>query len=96
LAGRLQLALATLRKHVVVLGLTFLGLAGFAAFAGWAVFAGSHIGGGWRTLGPVWPYVAGGAVVVAALAGVLMWLAFYSANHGYDEPYDPDQPEPRR
>ena len=93
MAGRLQIALAAMRKHAVVLGLTFLGLAGFAVFAGWAVFASSHIGGGWRTLGPVWPYVAGGAVTVAILAVVLMWLAFYSANHGYDEPYDPDAPE---
>lgn len=77
-------------KHTAVLGLSFVGLAGFALFAGWAFFAGSHIGGGWRTLGPVWPYVAGGAAVVAALTGFLMWLAFYSANHGYDDRIDPE------
>ena len=77
-------------KHTAVLGLSFAGLAAFALFAGWAFFAGSHIGGGWRSLGPVWPYVAGGAAVVAALTGFLMWLAFYSANHGYDDRIDPE------
>ena len=80
-----------MRKHAIVLGLTFIGLAGFAVFAGWAFFEGSKLGGGWRSLGPIWPYVLGGIVVVAALAGGLMWLAFYSANRGYDEPYDPDR-----
>jgi hypothetical protein len=35
--------------------------------------------------------VVGGVLVVAALAGFLMWLAFYSAKHGYDEPYDVDR-----
>ena len=29
-------------------------------FAGWAFFATSNIGGGWASLGPIWPYVAGG------------------------------------
>lgn len=81
-----------MRRHAVVLGLTFLGLSAFAVFAGWAFFAGSRLGGGWRSLGPIWPYLLGGVAVVAALAGFLMWLAFYSANHGYDEPYDPDEP----
>jgi len=80
-----------MRKHVIVLGLTFLGLAMFAVFAGWAFFEGSHFGGGWRSLGPIWPYVVGACVVVAALAGVLMWLAFYSANHGYDDRIDQDR-----
>lgn len=78
-------------KHGVILGLSFLGLAAFAVFAGWAFFAADKIGGGWRSsLAPIWPYVAGGAVVVAALSGFLMWLAFYSANHGYDDRIDPD------
>ena len=48
----------------------------------------SHLG---RSLGPIWPYVVGGCAIVGILAGFLMWLAFYSANHGYDEPYDPDE-----
>lgn len=80
-----------MRTHVIVLGLTFAGLAAFAVFAGWAFFEGSQFGGGWRSLGPIWPFVVGACVVTAALTGVLMWLAFYSANHGYDEPFDPDQ-----
>jgi hypothetical protein len=79
-------------KHAVILGLTFVGLAAFAVFAGWAFFEGSKLGGGWRSLGPIWPYVAGGLVVVGALTGVLMWLAFYSARHGYDDRVDRDQP----
>jgi hypothetical protein len=79
-------------KHVVVLGLAFLGLAAFAVFAGWAFFEGATIGGGWASLGPIWPYVVGGVVVVAALAGFLMWLAFYSASHGYDDRIDNDGP----
>jgi Zn-dependent protease with chaperone function len=77
-------------KHAAVLGLAFAGLAAFALFAGWAVFAASHVGGGWTSLGPIWPYVVGGVVVVAVLAGFLMWLAFYSANHGYDDRVDND------
>lgn len=74
-----------MRKHAVVLGLTFLGLSVFAVFTGWAFYRASDLGGGWRSLGPIWPYVVGGVLVVAALAGFLMWLAFYSARHGYDE-----------
>jgi hypothetical protein len=79
-----------MRKHAVVLGLTFAGLAVFAVLAGWATFEGSRAGGGWRSLGPIWPYLVGGALVVAALAAFLMWLAFYSANHGYDDRIDPE------
>lgn len=81
-----------MRRHAVVLGLAFLGLGAFAIFAGWAFFAASDLGGGWRSLGPIWPYVVGGVAVVAALAGFLMWLAFYSANHGYDDRIDLDGP----
>lgn len=80
-----------MRRHAVVLGLAFVGLAAFAVFAGWAFFAASDVGGGWRSLGPVWPYVLGGALMVAALAGFLMWLAFYSARHGYDDRMDEDR-----
>jgi hypothetical protein len=79
-----------MRKHAIVLGLTFVGLAGFAVFAGWAFFEGSKVGGGWRSLGPIWPYVVGGCVLVGALSAFFMWLAFYSANHGYDDRIDPD------
>jgi hypothetical protein len=43
-------------------------------------------------LEPIWPYVVGGVVITGGLAGVLMWLAFYSANHGYDDRIDPDEP----
>jgi hypothetical protein len=80
-----------MRKQAAILALAFLALAAFALFAGWAFYAGSHLGGGWRSLGPIWPYVVGGCVMVAALTGFLMWLAFYSADHGYDEPADPER-----
>jgi hypothetical protein len=79
-------------KHMAVLGLTFLGLAAFALFAGWAFFGGTKVGDGWRTLGPIWPYLVGGMLIVAALTGFLMWLAFYSANNGYDDRIDNDGP----
>ncbi|MGZ3376576.1 MAG: hypothetical protein ACXU8S_08255 [Phenylobacterium sp.] len=82
-----------MRRHFVVYGLAFAGLAAFALFCGWAFYAASKIGDGWRGLLPIWPYVIGGVVVTAALAGFLMWLAFYSANHGYDDRVgDDDQP----
>jgi hypothetical protein len=79
-----------MRKNAVFLALTFVGLAAFAAFAVWAFIQGSRVAGGWRSLQPIWPIVAGGLFVVGALTGVLMWLAFYSANHGYDDRTDVD------
>ena len=79
-----------MRRHLLVLGLTFLGLAGFSVLAGWAFFSSSRANDSWRTLGAVWPYLLGGGLVTAAFAGLFMWLAFYSANHGYDDRIDPD------
>jgi H+/Cl- antiporter ClcA len=66
------------------------GLAAFALFMGWAFYQVSQSAHGLRSLGPIWPYAVGGALIVGALSGFFMWLAFYSANHGYD---DPDRPE---
>ena len=77
-----------MRKHPVVFALGFLGFAAFAAFAVWAIYQGSRIGGGWASLAPIWPFVAGGLLLVGLLTGVLMWLAFYSADHGYDDRMD--------
>ncbi|RAK57588.1 hypothetical protein [Phenylobacterium deserti] len=80
-------------RHLLILGLTFSGLAGCALFSGWAFFATterSEVGA--RSLGPIWPYLLGGLALAAVLAGVLMWLAFYSARHGYDERVEPDGP----
>jgi hypothetical protein len=79
-----------MQRHLLVLGLTFLGLAGFSVLAGWAFFSGSNLGDAWRTLGAVWPYLLGAAVVTGAFAGLFMWLAFYSANNGYDDRIDPE------
>ena len=51
-------------KHVAVLGVAFLGLAAFAVAAGWLFFSASEpTAGGW-SLGPIWPYVVGGLLVV--------------------------------
>ena len=80
-----------MRKHALLYSLTFLGVAGFAVFTTWAFFATSKLGGGWKnSLAPIWPYVVGGAVITGGLAGLLMWLAFYSANRGYDDRIDSD------
>jgi hypothetical protein len=80
-----------MRRHAAVFIIAFLILAGFSLFAGWAFYALSHVGGGWKSLLPIWPYVVGGVVVTGGLAGVLMWLAFYSARHGYDDRIDSDE-----
>jgi hypothetical protein len=77
-----------MQRNLLVLGLTFLGLAGFSVLAGWAFFSGSRLHDGLRTLGAVWPYLAGGALVTGAFAALFMWLAFYSANYGYDDRVD--------
>ena len=79
-----------MRRNAVFLIATFIGLAVFAAFAAWAFMVTSKLDGGWQSLLPIWPYVLGGLITVAALTGGLMWLAFYSANHGYDDRIDPD------
>lgn len=76
-----------MRKHAAVLTLSFLALALFAGFAGWAVFAASRLAG-WGDLAAVWPYVLGGALAVAVFTVAFMWLAFYSADKGYDERAD--------
>jgi hypothetical protein len=68
------------------------GLSATAAFMGWALYQGSQIGGGWSSLAPIWPYVAGGLIVVGALTGGLMWLAFYSDRKGYDDRVEMDGP----
>jgi hypothetical protein len=79
-----------MRKHAGLLIVTLLGLSGFAAFVVWAFLATSHTGGGWGSLLRIWPYVLGGVIATGALTGLLMWLAFYSANHGYDDGINSD------
>jgi hypothetical protein len=74
-----------MRKHAALIAIIVLSVAGFAAFIVWAFVAAGRMGGGWESLRPVWPYVAGGAVAVGLLAGGLMWLAFFSSRHGYDD-----------
>jgi hypothetical protein len=81
-----------MRKHAVLWILTFLGLAGFFGFVVWAFIASARKGDGWSGLLPIWPYVLGGVVATGGLTGLLMWLAFYSANHGYDDRPDHEGP----
>ncbi len=80
-------------KRVLPILLSIAGLAIVAAFGGWTYYAGSSMGGGWSSLGPILLYVVGGMVMVGALTGVLMWLAFHSSRRGYDEPYDVNRPD---
>jgi cation transporter-like permease len=68
------------------------GFAAMAAFGVWAFHAGEAFGNGWGELRPIMPFVIGGLIVVGALTGVLMWLAFYSSRRGYDDPFDLDEP----
>ncbi|HYG26861.1 MAG TPA: hypothetical protein VD906_08135 [Caulobacteraceae bacterium] len=83
-------------RNLLLLLLTFLGLALFAAFVGWAFLAAEDLGGGWSGLRPILPMVIAGLLVVGGLTGGLMWLAFYSSRHGYDEPFDWDDEPPSR
>ena len=82
-------------RTVLALAVTFVGLALFGAFIGWAFYASEGLGGGWESLRPILPMVVIGLIVVGGLTGVLMWLAFYSSRHGYDEPFDLDD-DPKR
>jgi hypothetical protein len=79
-----------MRRHAIVLGLAFVGLALFALFAGWVSFEGGRMAGGGRFLGPLWPYLVGGLAVLVALAGFLAWLATYASNHGPQARIDPE------
>jgi 4-hydroxybenzoate polyprenyltransferase len=85
-----------MRNPIVIVGLGIVALAGFSLFAGWAFFAAQHMGQGWgegwRGLAPIWPYVAGGAVIVTAMTAFFMWLAFYSANNRYEDRAGRDEP----
>ncbi|HEY8573207.1 hypothetical protein [Phenylobacterium sp.] len=72
-------------RHILVLGIAFAALAAFAVAAGWFFFSASEpTPNGW-SLGPLWPYLVGAAVLALALGGFLTWLAFYSARHDLDE-----------
>ena len=74
---------------LIVAGL--LAVAGFFAWASYAMH-GDWTGGS-RAIATA---MAIGVIGVGALTGALMWLAFYSARAGYDEParLDMSEPEP--
>ena len=80
-----------MRRHAVSIIVSFVAMAIFAGFAAWAFYEAEKLSGGWESLLPIWPYVVGGALFVALLTGGLMWLAFYSANHGYDDRIEDDR-----
>jgi len=82
------------RKHSIVpWAAAFIALALFGVFVGWALYASESLGGGWESLRPILPFVIVGLVAVGGLTGGLMWLAFYSSRHGYDEPFEFDDDE---
>ena len=62
-----------------------LGLVVMFGFFGWSFYSmrGSSLTGGSHAIAVM---IVVGAVGTGALAGVLMWLAFYSSRKGYDEP----------
>jgi hypothetical protein len=64
------------------------GLALLGAGLAWLLVLTDAVG----SLGPVLPWMIAGVLATAALTGGLMWLAFYSSRHGYDEPYDVNKP----
>jgi hypothetical protein len=64
---------------LIVLGIAALGYVLWALKASWALGGGPHMSvNGWIALGLAF-------VVTGALAGGLMWLAFYSSRKGYDD-----------
>jgi hypothetical protein len=74
-----------MRRHALAIGLAFGIFAAFSVFLGWAFYKASTAADGARTLGPIWPYALGGVVIVAALAGFLIWLGAYAARHGHED-----------
>lgn len=76
-----------MRSHLTLI-ITFAGLAVLGACLAWLLVAGDAF----ENLGPVLPWMVGGAIGVAALTAGLMWLAFFSSRRGYDEPYDVNKP----
>ena len=63
-------------------------LAGALAWTLWATGALNFSGGSAATIA----IIAAGVVLTGALAGVLMWLSFYSARKGYDDGLKFDPP----
>ncbi|MCR5874284.1 hypothetical protein LRS10_08970 [Phenylobacterium sp. J426] len=84
-----------MRRHALVLGLAFLGLAIVAVAAGWGFYQVSLPTDGGRSLGPLWPYLLGAGALLAVLIAVLAGLAFYAGRHGWKERTDAPPPRPR-
>ena len=79
-------------SKAVTVALVVLGLGVLAGWVGWAFWstrdAGSWTGGSW-VLAAI---IVGGVLFTGALAGGLMWLAFYSSRKGYDDRQDIGRP----
>jgi cation transporter-like permease len=77
-----------------VIAVVLLGLAAVAGFFGWAFYAMEGAGSWTGGSSAIMTIIVAGALVTGGLAGVLMWLAFYSSRKGYDElpHYDGDAP----
>ena len=70
-------------RGMVVAGLLLAGLA--AALVGFGAYASAQLPGSFGGTPWIWVAMIGGALTVAALTAGLMWLAFHSARHGYDD-----------
>lgn len=81
-----------MKRVPTVVGL-LVALALVAGLLGWGYYASTRLGGGWDWITPILPFVIVGLIAVGGLTGVLMWLAFYSSRHGYDDPYDVNKPK---
>ena len=73
------------RGTAIGLGLTFLGLAGMGAYVAWAFHAAAKMNLGWAGLRSAWPYLLAGVLTVECVIAAFVWLAFFSARHGYDD-----------
>jgi hypothetical protein len=76
-------------RKLIPIGVTVVILAGCAGLVVWMFAASEHLSGSWEaSLKPIWIVALLGTLATGALAGALMWLAFYSARRGYDERVD--------
>ncbi len=67
------------------LKLSIAGLSLLVALSGYGVFLAFKIGGFSKITVHGWTALSIAVVATAVLTGGLIWLAFYSATHGYDD-----------
>lgn len=70
-------------RNVILLAVILLGLLGFALWGVWEIWFA--VEGEVKMSIHGFIALAAGTVFTLLLGGGLMWLAFYSSKHGYDE-----------